>query len=331
MRWITLLAALLPLAKSGINLDEVLDSKWEFFKKIFRKEYKSKMDEVSRRHIWEKNLKYVNTHNLEYFLGKQTFQMTMNRLADMTSEEIVQKMTGLKVPPSHKPNNNTVYIPDWKKRIPGSVDYRKKGYVTPVKNQGQCGSCWAFSSVGALEGQLKKKTGKLLNLSPQNLVDCVTGCDGCDGGYVTKAFEYIQENKGINSDTSYPYIGDDESCKYNPSAKAAKCQGFQELPKGDEKALRRAVAQIGPISVGIDVSLESFKLYRKGVYYDENCSSSNVNHAVLVVGFGTKQGKKYWIVKNSWGEDWGEKGYILMARDRNNACGIANMASFPKM
>ncbi|KAJ7307230.1 hypothetical protein JRQ81_009224 [Phrynocephalus forsythii] len=332
MWWATvLLAALLPLAKATPYPDETLDSQWELWKKTHKKEYNGKMDEVSRRLIWEKNLKYINTHNLEFSLGRHTFELAMNSLGDMTSEEVVQKMTGLKVPPSRKPNNDTLYIPNWEERAPDAVDYRKKGYVTPVKNQGQCGSCWAFSSVGALEGQLKKKTGKLLNLSPQNLVDCVTDNDGCGGGYMTKAFEYVKENRGIDSDDSYPYIGQDESCMYNPTGKAAKCRGYREIPEGNERALKRAVARIGPVSVGIDASLSSFQFYSRGVYYDENCDAENINHAVLAVGYGTQKGTKHWIIKNSWGEEWGDKGYILMARNMNNACGIANLASFPKM
>lgn len=255
----------------------------------------------------------------------------MNHLGDMTSEEVVQKMTGLRVPPSRSFSNDTLYTPEWEGRVPDSIDYRKKGYVTPVKNQGQCGSCWAFSSAGALEGQLKKKTGKLLALSPQNLVDCVSENYGCGGGYMTTAFQYVQQNGGIDSEDAYPYVGQDESCMYNATAKAAKCRGYREIPVGNEKALKRAVARVGPVSVSIDASLTSFQFYSRGVYYDENCDRDNVNHAMLVVGYGTQKGHKYWIIKNSWGESWGNKGYVLLARNKNNACGITNLASFPKM
>ncbi|XP_026543723.1 cathepsin K [Notechis scutatus] len=331
---VLLLATVLPVANvvaMESSLDKMLDSQWELWKKIHRKDYNGKMEEIPRRVIWEKNLKYINTHNLEFSLGRHTFELAMNHLGDMTSEEVVQKMMGLKVPPSRTQNNETLYVPDWEKRVPDAVDYRKKGYVTPVKNQGQCGSCWAFSSVGALEGQLKKKTGKVLNLSPQNLVDCVTSNSGCGGGYMTNAFEYVKDNRGIDSDVSYPYIGQDESCMYNPTGKAAKCRGFREIPEGNERALKRAVARIGPVSVGIDASLSSFQFYSRGVYYDENCNAGNINHAVLAVGYGSQKGTKHWIVKNSWGEEWGDKGYIFMARNMDNACGIANLASFPKM
>ncbi|XP_072500826.1 cathepsin K isoform X1 [Notamacropus eugenii] len=328
----SILLLLLPsVVSSALYPEEMLDTQWKLWKKSYGKEYNSKVDEISRRLIWEKNLKYISTHNLEFSLGLHTFELAMNHLGDMTSEEVVQNMTGLKVPLSRSQNNDTLYIPDQEGRTPDSIDYRKKGYVTPVKNQGQCGSCWAFSSVGALEGQLKKKTGKLLNLSPQNLVDCVSKNDGCGGGYMTNAFQYVQENRGIDSEDAYPYIGQDENCMYNPTGKAAKCRGYREIPEGSEKALKRAVARVGPIAVAIDASLSSFQFYSKGVYYDKNCNSDNLNHAVLAVGYGIQRGTKHWIVKNSWGEQWGNKGYILMARNKNNACGIANLASFPKM
>ncbi|XP_059688175.1 cathepsin K [Gavia stellata] len=332
MWWPTLLALLVPAAVAAqLHPEQELDTQWDLWKKTYRKQYNGKADEVARRLIWEKNLKYINTHNLEHALGVHTFELAMNHLGDMTSEEVVRMMTGLKVPRGRPRRNETLYVPDWTERAPAAVDWRRKGYVTPVKNQGQCGSCWAFSSVGALEGQLKRKTGKLLSLSPQNLVDCVTNNDGCGGGYMTNAFEYVRQNHGIDSEDAYPYIGQDESCMYNPTGKAAKCRGYREIPEGNEKALKRAVARIGPVSVGIDASLPSFQFYSRGVYYDESCNAENINHAVLAVGYGTQKGTKHWIIKNSWGEEWGNKGYVLLARNMNNACGIANLASFPKM
>ncbi|XP_074385257.1 cathepsin K [Zonotrichia albicollis] len=331
MWWPVLLALLVPAAPAQLHPEQELDAQWELWKKTHRKQYNGQADEVTRRLIWEKNLKYINTHNLEHSLGLHTFELAMNHLGDMTSEEVVRTMTGLKVPRGHQRHNETLFVPDWSERAPAAMDWRKKGYVTPVKNQGQCGSCWAFSSVGALEGQLKRKTGKLLSLSPQNLVDCVANNDGCGGGYMTNAFEYVRQNRGIDSEDSYPYIGQDESCMYSPTGKAAKCRGYREIPEGNEKALKRAVARIGPISVGIDASLPSFQFYSRGVYYDESCNAENINHAVLAVGYGAQKGTKHWIIKNSWGEEWGNKGYVLLARNMNNACGVANLASFPKM
>lgn len=149
---------------------------------------------------------------------------------------------------------------------------------------------------------------------------------------MTNAFRYVKDNQGIDSEEGYPYVGTDQQCAYNSSARAATCKGFKEIPQGNEKALTAAVAKVGPVSVGIDAMQSTFLYYKSGVYYDPNCNKDDVNHAVLAVGYGaTPKGKKYWIVKNSWGEDWGKKGYVLMARNRNNACGIASLASFPVM
>ncbi|XP_069505840.1 cathepsin K [Ambystoma mexicanum] len=331
MLWFQFFALLLPTVASGLFPEESLDSHWELWKKTYRKGYNSQVDELLRRLIWEKNLKYINTHNLEFSLGEHSYELAMNHLGDMTREEVVKKMTGLRVPRRRGPFNNTDLFLDDEDRVPDSIDYRKKGYVTPVRNQGPCGSCWAFSSVGALEGQLKRTTGKLLQLSPQNLVDCVKENDGCGGGYMTNAFAYVRDNKGIDSEDTYPYIGQDDDCRYSLPGKAAKCKGFKEIPVGNEKALKKAVARVGPVSVGIDASLSSFQFYSKGVYYDPECNGTNIDHAVLAVGYGMQKGAKHWIIKNSWGEDWGNKGYILMARNKQNACGIANLASYPKM
>ncbi|KAF5907729.1 cathepsin K-like, partial [Clarias magur] len=287
-------------------------------------------EEAIRRAIWEKNMRLIETHNQEYELGLHTYELGMNHLGDMTTEEVADKLLGLQVPMDTDPMNT--YSPDPLDKLPKSIDYRKLGYVTPVRNQGSCGSCWAFSSVGALEGQLKKTTGKLVNLSPQNLVDCVKENDGCGGGYMTNAFSYVKDNGGIDSEEAYPYVGQDQECAYNKSGKAAEIRGFKEVKKGSENALASAVAKVGPVAVGIDAMQSTFQFYKSGVYFDPNCDKENINHAVLAVGYGaTPKGKKYWIVKNSWGEEWGKKGYVLMARNRNNACGIANLASFPLM
>ncbi|XP_069074634.1 cathepsin K-like [Pleurodeles waltl] len=331
MLWFNPFLLLLPIVIGSLYPEESLDSQWELWKKTYRKEYNSQMDELLRRLIWERNLKYINKHNLEFAMGMHTYTLGMNLFGDMTSEELLKKMTGLIIPHTRHFTNDTDPELEREGQIPDSIDYRKKGYVTPVRNQGQCGSCWAFSSVGALEGQLKRTTGKLVDLSPQNLVDCVKENDGCGGGYMTNAFAYVRDNKGIDSEVAYPYIGQDEQCRYDTTGRAAKCKGFKEIPVGSEKVLKKAVARVGPVSVGIDAGLSSFQFYSEGVYYDPECNGTDINHAVLVVGYGIQKKAKHWIVKNSWGEDWGNKGYILMARNKQNACGIANLASYPKM
>jgi len=214
---------------------------------------------------------------------------------------------------------------------PDSVDWRTQGYVTPIKDQGQCGSCWAFSAVASLEGQNFKKTGKLVSLSEQNLVDCSTaqGNQGCNGGLMDQAYEYIKTNNGIDTEASYPYKAVDQACKFDAANIGATVTGYTDIPSGDETALTNAIATIGPIAVAIDASHLSFQLYRKGVYHELLCSSKNLDHGVTAVGYGVESGKDHYIVKNSWGEIWGEKGYILMSRGRNNNCGIATSASYP--
>ncbi|CAM5124167.1 unnamed protein product [Natator depressus] len=330
----SVLLLLIAASVANIGKDPTLDSDWERWKTIYQKQYSSEEEELSRRLIWEKTLKIVTVHNLEESKGMHSYTMAMNGFADMTSEEVTATMTGLRVSDSEM-DNLTV---DWPRESiqdqgPDCIDWRKSGYVTNVKNQGSCGSCWAFSAVGALEGQLKKKTGRLVSLSPQNLVDCSWryGNHGCNGGFMTKAFRYVMNNSGIDSETSYPYEGQNKNCRYKTSGRAATCVSYKSIPKGNETYLERTVASVGPVSVAIDASLRSFQQYHSGVYYDSECSSSHLNHAILVVGYCVDRGVPYWLVKNSWGTRWGDQGYIRMAKNRGNLCGIASFASYPLM
>lgn len=216
--------------------------------------------------------------------------------------------------------------------IPSKVDWRQHGAVTPVKDQKQCGSCWAFSATGALEGQHFRKTNQLVSLSEQNLVDCSQeqGNNGCEGGLMDNAFLYIKMNRGIDTEDSYPYEAVDSSCRYEASELGADDKGYVDISKGSEKQLREAVATVGPVSVAIDASSSSFQLYASGVYYEPNCSTENLDHGVLAVGYGSdRRGGDYWLVKNSWGDSWGDEGYIKMSRNKKNNCGIATSASYP--
>jgi len=217
--------------------------------------------------------------------------------------------------------------------VPESVDWRDHGYVTPVKDQKNCGSCYAFSATGALEGQHMRATGVLVSLSERNLVDCSSmyGNNGCNGGNPDNAFEYIKDNDGIDTESSYPYTDiEKQECKFKQSTVGAEDKGRVNLGSGDEDALKVAVATQGPISVGIDALHRSFKMYSSGVYDEKDCSSERLDHAVLVVGYGTDPVHgDYWLVKNSWGTGWGEDGYIRMSRNKNNQCGIASDASYP--
>uniref|UniRef100_A0A8I6AHZ2 Cathepsin S n=1 Tax=Rattus norvegicus TaxID=10116 RepID=A0A8I6AHZ2_RAT len=290
--------------------------------KTHEKEYKDQNEEDVRRLIWEKNLKFIMLHNLEHSMGMHSYSVGMNHMGDMVGKT------------QRRAFHDRNLVRSRFKCLPFSVKRFARVQLSLTRFSGSCGSCWAFSAVGALEGQLKLKTGKLVSLSAQNLVDCSTeekyGNKGCGGGFMTEAFQYIIDNGGIDSEASYPYKAMDEKCHYDPKNRAATCSRYIELPFGDEEALKEAVATKGPVSVGIDASHSSFFLYQSGVYDDPSCTE-NVNHGVLVVGYGTLDGKDYWLVKNSWGLHFGDQGYIRMARNNKNHCGIASYCSYPEI
>jgi len=303
------------------------DGGWQVWKTGHDKRYGNEGVERVRYQIWKDNLRRIVEHNKKstnLFLG-------MNKFGDLTNAEYRSKMLSLRSKKVGSGEGST-FLPPSNIELPDAVDWRTKGYVTPVKDQKQCGSCWAFSATGSLEGQHFRKTGKLVSLSEQNLVDCSRkfGNEGCDGGLMDYAFLYIKHNKGIDTEASYPYKGKDDPCTFKRSTVGANDTGFVDIKSGSEAALKQAVATVGPISVGIDASHFSFQFYVRGVYEEDDCSSTELDHGVLAVGYGVSpKGRKYWLVKNSWNTDWGQKGYIWMARDYNNNCGIATQASYP--
>lgn len=232
-------------------------------------------------------------------------------------------------PPSPPPINrrHRTYPPP----LPTSVDWRDHGLVTPVKNQGQCGSCWTFSATGAMEGAWALKTGELISLSEQQLVDCVKQDQGCNGGQMNDAFEYAMHTP-ICPDSEEPYEAHDDKCQKCPST--IIFSSCQNIPPNNQLALKEAVALYGPISVSIEADQSYFRLYTGGIITDTRCGT-NLDHGVLLIGYGEDPTthQKYWLVKNSWGPDWGENGYVRIARsDSENdsgVCGIAMQASFP--
>jgi cathepsin L len=308
------------------KLEQIEDDGWYLWKQAHKKAYQDFGEERVRYVIWQDNLKKIEAYNK---LGK-SHTLRINHFGDLTGTEFKQRNGLFKSHLSNRTLGSTFLAP-MNVKAPEKVDWRTEGYVTPVKNQGQCGSCWAFSTTGSLEGQNFKKTGKLVSLSEENLVDCCTafGNHGCNGGLMDNAFQCIKANGGIDTEESYPYTGVEGPCKFKKASVGATDTGFVDVTREDEDALKMAVATVGPISVAIDASHFSFQFFHTGVYDEPACKPEQLDHGVLVVGYGTYQGKDFWLVKNSWGPGWGMQGYIRMSRNKENQCGIASAASYP--
>ncbi|XP_036047514.1 pro-cathepsin H [Onychomys torridus] len=278
-----------------------------------------------RLQMFASNLRKINAHNQK----NHTFKMALNQFSDMSFAEIKRKYLW------SEPQNCSATKSNYLRGTgpyPSSMDWRKKGnYVSPVKNQGTCGSCWTFSTTGALESAVAIASGKMLSLAEQQLVDCAQNFNnhGCQGGLPSQAFEYILYNKGIMGEDAYPYRGKDGHCKFNPQKAIAFVKDVANITLNDEKAMVEAVALHNPVSFAFEVT-EDFMLYHKGIYTSTSCHKTpdKVNHAVLAVGYGEQDGILYWIVKNSWGTQWGDKGYFLIERGKN-MCGLAACASYP--
>lgn len=339
---ISVMVVLLALSAAGafLTFEQQLhtftwENEWKQFKVNFKKAYSSPLEEAKRFKIFKKNMVLIAGHNHKKSLGFHGFNLAVNAFADLESSEIVAERNGFR---SKSMNSNytrglgATFLAPHHVSVPNEVDWRSEGYVTPVKNQGACGSCWSFSTTGSLEGQMFRKTGRLVSLSEQNLVDCSSkwGNNGCNGGLMDQAFQYIKDNGGLDTEESYPYEARDDSCRYDPLESAAEDKGFVDVsPPGDEEKLQVALATVGPIAIAIDASHQSFHFYNGGVYEDPDCSPENLDHGVLLVGYGSMEGKDYWIVKNSWGEEWGDKGFIYIRRNKGNMCGVATQASYP--
>lgn len=213
-----------------------------------------------------------------------------------------------------------------KRIVPTTLDWREKGIVAPIKNQEECGCCYAFSAISALESRNAQKTGKLVKLSEQNMVDC-SGSSGCNGGWPNASFQYIIDNEGVNTEEAYPYKAKRGDCKFNPSAVGATVKEYVKIETGNESDLLDAVAD-GPVSVALRGVDSVLGFYAKGIF-DRPCTKYDIiDHAMTVVGYGSENGKDYWIVRNSWGPEKGEDGYVRFARGKN-LCGIADAAFYP--
>ncbi|XP_076933297.1 senescence-specific cysteine protease SAG39-like [Bidens hawaiensis] len=314
--------------RSRVLNEETMLHKHEQWMARYGRVYKDPNEQEARFKIFKNNVAYIEEFNSQ----NQAYKLSVNKFADQTNEEFKAARNRLKVSSTRI---LAVQIASFRHEdvsdAPSSLDWRTKGAVTPVKDQGPCGSCWAFSTIAATEGIHEITTGKLISLSEQELMDCDTNSEdhGCEGGYMVNGFEFIVQNNGINTEAAYPYTGSDGTCNTKEEAiHVATISGYENVPANNESALLKAVV-MQPVSVAVDAS--KFQFYGSGVL--NGTCGTDLDHGVTVVGYGTSDdGMKYWLVKNSWGTDWGEAGYIRMQRDveyKEGMCGIAMMASYP--
>lgn len=296
------------------------------------KNYNALGEKEKRFEIFKDNLGFIDEHNSKNL----SFRLGLNRFADLTNEEYRTRFLGTRINPNRRnrkvnsqANRYATRVGD---KLPESVDWRKEGAVVGVKDQGSCGSCWAFSAIAAVEGVNKLATGDLISLSEQELVDCDTSYnEGCNGGLMDYAFEFIINNGGIDSEEDYPYRAIDGRCDQNrKNAKVVSIDDYEDVPAYDEGALKKAVAN-QVIAVAVEGGGREFQLYDSGVFTGR-CGTA-LDHGVAAVGYGTENGKDYWIVRNSWGGSWGEAGYIRLERNlatsKSGKCGIAIEPSYP--
>jgi len=316
----TLLLLALVLVSATANFDS--------FRQRYNKVYSTDRETARRRMIYTENLGLIDSVNAQ----KRGYTLGENEYADLTWEEFKAAKL-LNTPQECSATQGNHKMSGVAVKAEPAMDWRDKGVVTPVKNQGSCGSCWTFSTTGCLESMWAIKTRNLTALSEQQLVDCAGAFDnhGCQGGLPSHAFQYIKYAGGIQTETGYPYTGRDGRCKFDKTQVAATVADGVNITEGAEDELFDAVTHQGPIAVAYQVSGD-FRFYKDGVYDSTQCKSGpmDVNHAVLAVGYNTdaKTNKPYWIIKNSWGTSFGIQGYFYMIRNKN-MCGVATCASYP--
>jgi len=295
----------------------LLSKRFFSFVKTYNKQYPTE-EVFDRYNTFKANLELINAHNN----GSSGWTMGVNQFADLSPVEF-KAYLGLK--PRDNSHIRSMNVAEFTNTPTNDIDWVEKGAVTPVKDQAQCGSCWSFSTTGSVEGAVQVKTGRLTSLSEQQLVDCAgsSGNQGCNGGLMDDAFEWIISHKGLGSEASYPYTARDGTCRN--VASVSTISGYKDVQQGSEPALMAAL-QNQPISIAIEADQSSFQLYKSGVFTGP--CGQQLDHGVLLVGAGSDGGQDYWRVKNSWAATWGDNGYIRILRGKN-ICGLANMASFP--
>ncbi|XP_009800592.1 cysteine proteinase 3-like [Nicotiana sylvestris] len=294
------------------------------FVRRYGKRYESVEEIKQRFEIYLDNLKMIRSHNKQ----RLSYKLGVNEFTDLTWDEFRRERLGA---PQNCSATTKSDFQLTNVNLPETKDWREARIVSPVKKQGKCGSCWTFSTTGALEAAYAQAFGKNISLSEQQLLDCAGAFNnfGCHGGLPSQAFEYIKYSGGLDTEEEYPYAGKAGVCKFSSENVAVKVVDSVNITKGAEDELKYAVAFIRPVSVAYQV-VKGFKQYKGGIYSSTVCGNTpqDVNHAVLAVGYGVENGTPYWLIKNSWGAEWGDNGYFKMEMGKN-MCGIATCASYP--
>ncbi|XP_065226287.1 cathepsin L isoform X2 [Planococcus citri] len=303
------------ISQNGLTVEQL---QFRQFAQKYNKQYESEEEKQRRFHIFRGNMKKIQMLNE----GEQgTAEYGVNEFADLSKSEFTQYYLGL------KPNGDNIEkqasIPNV--RIPSEFDWRTHNAVTPVKNQGMCGSCWAFSVTGNIEGQYAIKHKNLVSLSEQELVDCDTEDNGCGGGYMTTAYHAIEKIGGLEQEKDYPYEGSNDKCVFNKSEVAAKVVDSVNITS-NETEMAQWLFKNGPISIGLNAFAMQFYIRGVSKPWKFLCNPNELDHGVLIVGYGQYKKLPYWIIKNSWGPHWGESGYYRLYRG-SGACGVNKMAS----
>jgi len=315
------------------NDESHIHGAFDDFKDKHGKTYPTDMEHKERLHIFRQNFRYVHSVNRRGL----SYRVAVNHLADKSSEEIKVLSGKLRSSSTPTPNNGQPFqmskYTQKQRALPDSFDWRILGAVSPVKDQGVCGSCWSFGSSESIEGAYFVKHNKLVRLSAQNLVDCSWGFgnNGCDGGEDFRAYDWIIKHGGIATEESYgQYLQADGYCHFGDATVGAQLTGYVNITSYDPVALKTALVNEGPISVAIDAGHKSMVFYSHGVYFEPECGNKpdNLDHAVLLVGYGTIDGQDYWLIKNSWSNYWGNDGYVLMSQKDNN-CGVTTQTTYP--